>query len=177
MTASLLISDLAARSGFSASTLRYYEQVGLLAATERSSGGYRLYDEAVLGRLRFIDRAKQLGLPLEEIRELVAVWEGGLCAHVQDRLRDHVTAKSAEVRRRIDDLTVFAGQLDAALTGLSMQAPDGPCGDGCGCADPVVGGVRAPQLVELAPTRRSSPAPTTRRDRSSRATRKRSLST
>ena len=63
MTASLRISDLAARSGFTTSTLRYYEQVGLLAATQRSSGGYRLYDEAALVRLRFIDRAKQLGLP------------------------------------------------------------------------------------------------------------------
>lgn len=162
MSASLLISDLAARTGFTPSTLRYYEQVGLIAATERSSGGYRLYDETAVSRLRFIDRGKQLGLPLGEIRELVAVWDGGLCAHVQDRLRAHVTAKAAEVRSRIDDLTAFAGQLDHARNELAATAPDGPCGDGCGCVDPPEQGApeppAVPQLLELTPTRRL-PAP------------------
>jgi DNA-binding transcriptional MerR regulator len=158
MTASLRISGLATRTGFPPSTLRYYEQVGLLAATERSSGGYRLYDEAAVTRLRFIDRAKQLGLPLEEIRKLVAVWDGGLCAHVQDRLRAHVTAKSVEVRARVEGLTAFAAQLDTALAELTVTVPDGPCSDGCGCADPPSQGraaiPAAPQLLELTPTRR-----------------------
>jgi DNA-binding transcriptional MerR regulator len=44
----------------------------LVAAAERTPAGYRLYDEAALERLRFIARAKQLGLPLEEIRDLPA---------------------------------------------------------------------------------------------------------
>lgn len=158
MTATLRISGLAARTGFPPSTLRYYEQVGLLAATERSSGGYRLYNEAAVARLRFIDRAKQLGLPLEEIRELVAVWDGGLCAHVQDRLRAHVTSKAAEVRCRIDDLTAFAGQLDTARRELAATPPDGPCSDGCGCAarsdEGAAAPPAAPQLLELTPTRR-----------------------
>lgn len=168
MTASLRISGLAARTGFTPSTLRYYEQVGLLAATERSSGGYRLYDEAAVARLRFIDRAKQLGLPLEEIRELVAVWDGGLCAHVQDRLRAQVTAKATEVRARIAELTAFAGQLDAARSELTATALDGPCRDGCGCADlPDEGsaaGPAAPRLLELASTRRMPAAPQTPTD-------------
>lgn len=87
MSATLLISELAARSGFSASALRYYEQVGLLSAAERTRGGYRLYEESALSRLRFIDRAKSLGLPLEEIRELVAVWDGGLCGNAARSMR------------------------------------------------------------------------------------------
>ena len=86
MSDTSLISELAARSGFTASTLRYYGQVGLLAAADRTPAGYRRYDEAAVTRLRFIDRAKQLGLPLEEIRELVGIWDQGRCAHVQDKL-------------------------------------------------------------------------------------------
>ena len=43
---------LATRTGFPPSTLRYYEQVGLLAAPARSSGGYRLYDEAAVAPAR-----------------------------------------------------------------------------------------------------------------------------
>ena len=154
MAASLLISELADRTGFTPSTLRYYERVGLLNEAERSRGGYRLYGEAAVARLRFIDRAKQLGLPLEEIRELVGVWDGGLCAHVQERLRAHVAAKASEVRTRIESLTTFVGQLDAARTALLATAPDGPCGDGCGCVDPAPDAPSVPQLLELTPTRR-----------------------
>jgi DNA-binding transcriptional MerR regulator len=157
MGATLLISELAARSGYSPSTLRYYEQVGLLTAADRSSGGYRLYDQAALARLRFIDRAKQLGLPLEEIRDLVTVWDGGLCAHVQDRLRAHVTTKAADVQARISDLTAFAAELEQAHTELATKSPDGPCGDGCGCSDPEPAAHTA-QALELTPTRRAPKA-------------------
>jgi|SRR5262245_4280743 len=151
MTATLRISQLAERSGFRPSALRYYEQVGLLEAAERTPGGYRLYEESTVPRLQFIDRAKQLGLPLEEIRELIAVWDGGLCAHVRDRLARRITAKSGEVRSRIQELTGFAEQLDAARAELSGPAPDGPCGPGCGCAEGAGASqrARAPEMVPL----------------------------
>ncbi len=157
MDRALTISELAGRTGFTPSALRYYEQVGLLAATERSAGGYRLYDAAVIARLQFIDRAKQLGLRLEEIRELVAVWDGGLCGHVQQDLRGRIRAKQAEVQARIDELSEFAAQLEQAAGALTTRTPDSPCGPGCGCADGGTGtdrGVPAPQLVALGPTRR-----------------------
>lgn len=157
MTATLRISQLAERSGYRPSTLRYYEQVGLLTATERTPAGYRLYDDAAVDRLRFIDRAKQLGLPLPEIRELVAVWDGGACAHLQNRLRSHVATKTAEVRARIHELEAFAAQLTAAADQLSQQAPDGACGPGCGCADPTPDGGTAPD-PELVPLLRRRPA-------------------
>jgi len=157
----LTISELAARTGFSASALRYYEQVGLLAAAERSAGGYRLYDEAAITRLRFIDRAKQLGLRLEEIRELVAVWDAGLCGHVQEDLRGRIRAKQVQVQARIAGLSAFAVQLDQAAGALSTRTPGSPCGPGCGCVDGGPAGEpvadrrpAAPQLVALGPTRR-----------------------
>jgi DNA-binding transcriptional MerR regulator len=149
MTTGLLISELAARSGFSPSALRYYEQVGLLAADARTPGGYRLYGEGALLRLRFIERAKQLGLPLEEIRGLVAVWDEGQCAHVQARLREHLVTKSVEVRARIADLRAFGRQLDEGLAELKQQSPDGPCGEGCGCAEPTAGASPSPQWLQL----------------------------
>jgi DNA-binding transcriptional MerR regulator len=149
MSDTLLISELAARSGFTASTLRYYEQVGLLAAADRTPAGYRVYDQAALTRLRFIDRAKQLGLPLEEIRELVGIWGQGQCAHVQDKLRAHVMARSAQVRTRIEELAMFGAQLDAAQLDLDGQAPTGRCGDDCGCVPSAPASRRVPQPVEF----------------------------
>ena len=59
-----------------ASTLRFYEQAGLLPA-ERTGSGYRVYGEEAVARLEFIASAKHLGLPLEEIRELLGAWEAG----------------------------------------------------------------------------------------------------
>lgn len=156
MSDTLRISELAARSGFSASALRYYEKVGLLNAVDRSPSGYRLYDDQDVSRLRFIERAKQLGLPLDEIRDLVAVWEDGLCAHVRDGLRVQVLTKSTEVDDRIAELTAFRAQLSEALVELAAPATEGSCHAGCGCADPRDDAASGPGLIPLGRTQRSS---------------------
>ena len=77
------IADVARRSGFTPATLRYYEEIGLRPAPERSSGGYRIYDDRTLDRLAFIARAKQLGCTLEEIADLSITWDGGECGPIQ----------------------------------------------------------------------------------------------
>jgi DNA-binding transcriptional MerR regulator len=128
------ISQLAEQTGFSPSTLRYYEQVGLLT-TERTSGGYRSYGDAEVRRLRFISRAKQLGLALDSIRELLAVWEGGPCASVKARLDELLTARLTDVAARISELTSFGADLARARDGLAAPSPAGPCDDGCGCGE------------------------------------------
>jgi MerR family redox-sensitive transcriptional activator SoxR len=64
----LTVTDVARRSGFAASALRYYEDQGLIDAT-RSAGGRRRYERGVLRRLAFIRSASNIGLSLTEIRE------------------------------------------------------------------------------------------------------------
>ena len=81
----LTIGQVAERTGFSASSLRYYEGIGLVVPAARTDAGYRLYDEAAVGRLAFIARAKQLGCTLEEITDLVSIWDGERCGPVQRR--------------------------------------------------------------------------------------------
>jgi DNA-binding transcriptional MerR regulator len=128
------ISQLAEQTGFSPSALRYYEQVGLLTAA-RTAGGYRSYGDAELQRLRFISRAKQLGLALDSIRELLAVWDGGPCTLVKARLDELLTARSTDVATRISELTAFSADLARARDGLAAPSPAGPCDDGCGCTE------------------------------------------
>jgi MerR family redox-sensitive transcriptional activator SoxR len=65
----LTISEVARRAGLRPSTIRYYEQIGILLPAERVSG-QRRYDGAVLRRLAVIQRARQTGFTLDEIREL-----------------------------------------------------------------------------------------------------------
>jgi DNA-binding transcriptional MerR regulator len=75
----LTVSKLAGEVGTSSDTLRYYERIGLLPEPARSPAGYRLYGAEAVERVRFIKRAQRFGLRLEEIGELLAIRERGLC--------------------------------------------------------------------------------------------------
>ncbi|MEY2420995.1 MAG: hypothetical protein QOI95_1062 [Acidimicrobiaceae bacterium] len=127
------ISELARRTGFAASTLRYYESVGLLPDPDRTSAGYRVYDDTALERLGFIARAKQMGLSLDDIAELVALWADGPCAPVQNRLRVLLDDKVSDVRQQLSDLNGFAAQLEHLRVSLASLEPTDRCGPGCGC--------------------------------------------
>jgi MerR family Zn(II)-responsive transcriptional regulator of zntA len=65
------IGEIARRAGMSVRAVRYYEELGLLQPDSHSSGGFRLYSEKNLKRLRVIDFLKSLGLSLAEIREIL----------------------------------------------------------------------------------------------------------
>ena len=67
----LTIGDLSRRTGVKVPTIRYYEQMGLLAAAERSNGNQRRYGKPERERLSFIKHARDLGLTIDSIRELI----------------------------------------------------------------------------------------------------------
>jgi len=147
------IGEVARRSGFSTSTLRYYEGIGLVAPATRTRAGYRVYDDGTLGRLAFIARAKQLGCSLDEIAELVEVWDGEHCAPVQHRLHDLVTEKLKAARAQIGELAAFSEQLQATAAQLAEEPVDGPCAADCACVTlPAVAAV--PIACTLAPEAR-----------------------
>ena len=130
---SYTIGETAQRSGFSASALRYYEGIGLVPPPTRTGAGYRLYDDDTLARLSFIARAKQLGCSLEEITDLVGIWDGERCGPVQKRFHDLVTDKLADTERQIAELTALTDQLRHAAAQLARPALDGPCNEDCAC--------------------------------------------
>jgi MerR family copper efflux transcriptional regulator len=125
------ISQLAEHAGVPATTLRFYEREGLLPAA-RTSSGYRQYTDTDRERIQFITAAKHLGLPLDQIRELLTVWAGGVCRDVRDELRPRVAEQVAAAGERIMDLQVFRDRLTAALEHLrDLPAKDGPCDPTC----------------------------------------------
>jgi DNA-binding transcriptional MerR regulator len=127
------IAEASRRSGFPPASLRYYEHVGVMPSTARSDGGYRLYSDRDIERLRFIGRAKQLGCTLEEISELAAVWDDDECAPVQHHLADLVGRKIVETRSTIAELHRFEAELRSAATALAATPSVGPCDEGCHC--------------------------------------------
>src|SRR5262245_59079232 len=128
-----MIGEVAERSDFSASALRYYEDIGLVRPAARSESGYRLYDDVTLTRLAFVARAKQLGCTLEEIADLVTIADDERCGPVQRRFHALVTAKLAAAERQVAELSAFSGQLRAAAVALAGEPVDGPCEAGCAC--------------------------------------------
>jgi DNA-binding transcriptional MerR regulator len=127
------IGQVADRTGFATSALRYYEAIGLVVPSSRTPAGYRVYDEGSIERLAFIARAKQLGCSLEEITDLVDIWDGERCGPVQRSFHELVTTKLADAERQISELTALADQLRFAATQLEGPAVDGPCDESCAC--------------------------------------------
>jgi DNA-binding transcriptional MerR regulator len=117
----LTVSALADRVGLSPDTVRYCERVGLLPEPARSAAGYRLYDQAAVGRLRLIKGAQRAGLRLREIGELLQVADRGQCpcGHTETLLRQRL----AEVRAELDRLRA----LEADLIRLLTRQPDPAC--------------------------------------------------
>jgi DNA-binding transcriptional MerR regulator len=94
------IGQVAERTGLSLRTIRHYEEVGLVPASARSQGGFRLYTEADVARLTVIRRMKPLGFTLEQM--------GGLL--ITDRLEGRTTSgppPAAERQALLDQLEVF----------------------------------------------------------------------
>jgi len=63
----LRVAELATRAGVAPSTVRFYERAGLLSPARRAENGYRVFDESALEELAFIQRAKAIGMSLEDI--------------------------------------------------------------------------------------------------------------
>ncbi|MCA1673164.1 MAG: MerR family transcriptional regulator, partial [Actinobacteria bacterium] len=125
------ISQLADRVGMPATTLRFYEKVGLLSS-QRTTAGYRVYDDAGAERLRFIAAGKHLGLSLDQIRDLLTVWESGACRDVREELQPLVREQVTRATQRRADLGVFVERLTSALAHLQeLPARDGRCDPAC----------------------------------------------
>jgi DNA-binding transcriptional MerR regulator len=108
----LRIGELSAASGVSRDALRYYEKLGLLPRSHRSSGGFRQYERASVDRTRFVKQAQEHGLTLREIRDLIGHQSDASrarCRNVRDLLARKVT--QMETRRR--ELNAFCRTLRA----------------------------------------------------------------
>ena len=106
----LTIGKLGEAAGVKVPTIRYYEQIGLLPEPDRSAGNQRLYGQSALDRLAFIRHARELGFPLDAIRDLLSLSDrpDQSCAAADVIAR----AQLAEVESRLARLTALKGELE-----------------------------------------------------------------
>lgn len=109
------IGQISNASGVSQRMIRHYEQIGLIPPAARRESGYRDYDYRDLHTLRFIGRARDLGFPIEEIRQLLELW--------QDRTRSSADVKALAIARA-DELGRKAEQLEQMRKTLQRLAAE-----------------------------------------------------
>lgn len=109
------IGELSRQTDCRVETIRYYERQGLMPPPPRTDGGHRLYSEAMVGRLRFIRRSRELGFPMDRVRALLSLVdrEQVSCEAVktlaEEQLRD-IDTRIRDLRKMQRTLTELAGQ-------------------------------------------------------------------
>ncbi|MEH2240421.1 heavy metal-responsive transcriptional regulator [Nostoc sp.] len=111
----LLIGQVTDISGIPIRTIRYYESLGLIKSSRRTEGGFRQFSLDVLTRLAFIKRAQNLGLSLEEIGNILQVYDQGQapCGEIKEKLED----KLLQIDHQIDQLLTLRSEIDGLLSG------------------------------------------------------------
>lgn len=120
------IGELANRTGATVETIRYYEKEQLLPEPSRSSGNYRLYNEAHMERLQFILHCRTLDMTLDEVRVLLQYWDepDKECGNVNSLLDAHIHT----VETRMDELEQLKKHLTALRQKCTSEASAKSCG-------------------------------------------------
>lgn len=124
------IGEVAKLSGVSSKMIRHYESIGLLANALRNESGYRVYSDNDIHTLRFIGTARSLGFSLEEIKQLLSLW--------QDKNRASADVKNL-VLRHISDLDKKIAELTHMRTTLQTLA--NACGGNARPDCPILSGI------------------------------------
>ena len=109
-----LIGQVKDISGIPIGTIRYYESLGLIESSARTEGGFRQFSSDVFTRLSFIKRAQGLGLSLQEIGEILQVYDRGKppCDDIQRKLKQKVK----DINKQINDLLDLRSELQGLIS-------------------------------------------------------------
>lgn len=111
----LLIGQLAAKSGISIKTIRYYEAIGLLRLSRRTKGGFRQFSPESIHHLVLIKYAQNSGFNLEEIREFLKVYDRGKFSY--EEIKQKVKNMISIIDSRIEQLRLLQAELSSLLSG------------------------------------------------------------
>lgn len=115
----LKVGELARLSGKTVRALHLYEERGLLDPIERSKGGYRLYAEDALVRVRWISKLQDMGFSLTDIQAMLRQWEkSGSAPSAMLRVGELLKDKLSETREQIARLRELEAELHSSLAYL-----------------------------------------------------------
>jgi DNA-binding transcriptional MerR regulator len=115
MDEGLTIAEVAADTGLTAHTLRYYERAGLLEPPQRGGNGHRRYTSRDLGRIRMLTRLRDTGMPIAEVRRYFEFVRAGERTAPERRrlLLDHRAAVAARIAQLQQDLALIDSKIES----------------------------------------------------------------
>ena len=113
MAQGIQIGKVAEQTGLSIDTIRFYQKIGLVKQPARSDGGFRLFSEAEIRDLVFIQKAQELGFSLTEIKQWSVLNQQH--DHACSQVRGLLISKLRDVREKVDQLLQLEGELKKAL--------------------------------------------------------------
>lgn len=144
----LKVGELAERTQKTVRALHLYEELGLLAPSERSKGGFRLYGPDAVLRVKWISRLQDMGFSLPDIREIVQRWAGADTAvSGMSRIRTIYREKLEDTERQLQRLEELKAELRASIAYLESCDECHPARLVTACPRCELHGCGAPELV------------------------------
>ncbi|MEH1886822.1 MerR family transcriptional regulator [Nostoc sp.] len=118
----MLIGELSKKTGLSKDTIRFYEKMGLIAASDKQAGTriYKEYTAEIVDRLLMINQGKGLGFTLNEIKQMLDDW--GSNAMPQSEQIRTIERKLEEIAKKIQKLSEIKSYLTTKLSRLKREA-------------------------------------------------------
>ena len=113
------ISEVAKQLKISIDTLRYYEKIDLLAPINRNSGGFRLYEESDIARIKFIQRAKMMNFTLDEIKALLKMRDNP--ERTREDVRELTQQKLEIIERQLSELDILRQELQELIVSCACS--------------------------------------------------------
>lgn len=119
------IGQVAKQTGFSAKMIRYYEDIGLLPAIQRTDAGYRIYQNEHVQSLNFIQHARSLGFDTDKIRELLSLWRNKdrMNMHVKDLALQHISELKHKIQKLEQMVEILQEVVDCCTGRHSADCP------------------------------------------------------
>jgi DNA-binding transcriptional MerR regulator len=114
----LQIGEVAAHSGVSVDTVRYYERLKLLPRAARSSGGFRIFSFETVERIKFIKQAQEMGFSLDEIKQLFSTEVG---VNKCQTVRELLLRKLSDLETKIEQMRTFKNVLNHHLASCENE--------------------------------------------------------
>ncbi len=131
------IGDAAKASGVSAKMIRHYESVGLFPEAARTESGYRQYGDREVSTLRFVRHSRDLGFSIEQIRELLGLWQNR--KRPSRQVKALAQAHLRELDAKLGELQAMRGALEHLVECCAGdERPDCPIIEGLADIEPVL---------------------------------------
>lgn len=120
----LTIGNLGKQVGLPTKTIRFYEEIGLIKKAQRGENDYRVYEQESIEELSLIKYARDLGLPIPEIKKLMVGCEDGNCDHTKEYVQKEIGNYIAVLDKKIKELQVLKDRLQALKKDMAINSSD-----------------------------------------------------